>query len=127
MSRDSIKLHPKYALNSTIPVCFYCGEEKNEIAFLGANYEEEAPMHMCIDILPCEACKTKYENYVLVVEATEGESGIKGKMNFTGRWAAVRQGLLDIPHKVAFISPELMWELINLENERKEQDESSCS
>lgn len=32
---SSIKLSSKHGVNPTIPVCFFCGEEKNEIALLG--------------------------------------------------------------------------------------------
>lgn len=43
---SSVRLHPKYGVNPTIPTCFWCGKDKNEIALLGAAYKEEAPMHM---------------------------------------------------------------------------------
>ena len=32
MSNAGIKLSPKHGLNPTIPVCFWCGEERNEVA-----------------------------------------------------------------------------------------------
>ena len=32
---NSIKLSEKYGVNPTIPVCFFCGMPKNEIALLG--------------------------------------------------------------------------------------------
>lgn len=32
---SGIKLSPKYGVNPTIPVCFWCGKEKNEIALMG--------------------------------------------------------------------------------------------
>lgn len=31
------KLSPKYGVNPTIPVCFWCGEDKNEVIILQAN------------------------------------------------------------------------------------------
>jgi len=52
----SIRLHPKFRLNPTIPLCIYCGKERNEVAFLGAAYPAEAPMHMAIDPVPCDEC-----------------------------------------------------------------------
>ena len=63
MSTAGIKLSPKHGLNPTIPVCFWCGEERNEVALLGhigdgRKLEEfEAPMHMVIDYEPCEKCR----------------------------------------------------------------------
>lgn len=32
---NGIEISPKHGLNPTIPVCFWCGKEKNEIALLG--------------------------------------------------------------------------------------------
>lgn len=32
---SSIKLSPKHGVNPTIPVCFFCGKPKNEIALMG--------------------------------------------------------------------------------------------
>ena len=55
MSNAGIKLSPKHGLNPTIPVCFWCGEERNEVALLGHSgdgrkHEDfEAPRHMVID------------------------------------------------------------------------------
>ena len=72
----SIKLSPKYGLNPTIPLCFWCGKEKNEIALMGrmskkkttrtawgtdtTTVEEsdiEAPRNAILDYEPCDACK----------------------------------------------------------------------
>ena len=36
MSKGDIKLSKKHGLQPTIPLCPYCGKEKNEIALLGA-------------------------------------------------------------------------------------------
>lgn len=55
-------LHKEYGLNSTIPICAFCGESKNEIVMLGAAYKEEAPMHMIVDDQPCEACREKLDS-----------------------------------------------------------------
>ena len=32
---SGIKISPKYGVNPTIPVCFWCGKQKNEIALMG--------------------------------------------------------------------------------------------
>lgn len=72
---SSIRLSPKYGVNPTIPVCFWCGEEKNEIALMGRisrkktsrtawgstietrENDIEAPRHCVLDYEPCEKCK----------------------------------------------------------------------
>ena len=75
MSKD-IKLSPKYGLNPCIPVCFFCGEEKNEIALLGhigdgRKHEDfEAPKKAVLDYEPCDECKKKFAEGVLLIEVT---------------------------------------------------------
>ena len=68
----SIQLHSKYGVNPTIPTCFFCGKEKNEVALLGAAYEEEAPMHMVIDKEPCDECKGYMAQGVMLVGVLDG-------------------------------------------------------
>ena len=69
---DSIKLSPKYGLNPTIPVCFFCSEPKNMIAMMGHVYENdngrkkrgsdvEMKMYSVLDYEPCDNCKKKLE------------------------------------------------------------------
>lgn len=74
----NIKISPKYGLNPTIPICFWCGKEKNEIALLGriskrektttawggnslktVDNDAEAPKNAIIDYNPCEECAEK--------------------------------------------------------------------
>ncbi len=60
---NSIRLSPKYGVNPTIPICFWCGREREEITLMGhigdgRKHEDfEAPKHMFIDFEPCEECK----------------------------------------------------------------------
>jgi len=67
----SLRLHSKYGVNPTIPVCFVCGKPKNEVVLLGAGYKEEAPMHLCIDKEPCEECKRLASKGVMLVEVQD--------------------------------------------------------
>jgi len=68
----SIRLHPQHGLNPTIPVCFICGKDKNEVVLLGATYKEQAPMHMCLNKTPCDECKKLMEMGVLLVSIKDG-------------------------------------------------------
>lgn len=75
---NGIEISPKHGLNPTIPVCFWCGKEKNEIALLGRirektqrNSDIEAPRRMVIDYEPCDECKKMWESGVAVLEAQE--------------------------------------------------------
>lgn len=73
-----IEISPKHGLNPTIPVCFWCGNEKNEIALLGRirektnrNSDIEAPRRMVIDYEPCDECKEMWDSGVAVIEVQE--------------------------------------------------------
>lgn len=82
-----IEISPKHGLNPTIPVCFWCGKEKNEIALLGRIREKttnrfganvtkrdsdiEAPRRMVIDYEPCDECKKMWDSGVAVIEVQE--------------------------------------------------------
>ena len=73
-----IEISPKHGLNPTIPVCFWCGKEKNEIALLGRirektkrNSDIEAPRRMVIDYEPCDECMKMWESGVAVLEVQE--------------------------------------------------------
>ena len=127
MAKDSIPLHPKYGVNPTIPLCFYCGKEKGEIALLGNNYKGEAPKNMVIDIIPCDECKAKYEEeYTLLVEADSGKKtkGVLVQLVPTGRWCAVKHHLLNIdpPKKFAYVDSELMDLLLKIERREKSEN-----
>ena len=68
MSKD-IKISPKYGVNPTIPVCFFCGEQKNEIALMGKMKGDiEAPKNMVLDYEPCEHCKEQWDMGVPLIE-----------------------------------------------------------
>lgn len=72
----SIKLSPKHGLNPCIPVCFFCGEEKKEIALFGhigdkrKGEDYEAPMKAVLDFEPCEKCREQFSRGVLLIEVT---------------------------------------------------------
>lgn len=72
----SIPLSPKHGLNPTIPVCAWCGKEKNEIALMGRiktdvkGEDPQAPMHCVLDYEPCDECKAQWSQGVAVLEAT---------------------------------------------------------
>ena len=55
---DSIRISEKHGVNPTIPVCFWCGKDKNEVAFLGKLKEDaEAPHRAILNYEPCDECK----------------------------------------------------------------------
>lgn len=100
-----IKLSPKYGVNPTIPVCFFCGEDKNEIAMLGRigdgrkGEDFEAPRAMCIDYEPCDKCKDAMSKGVTIISASnyteDGRPPVSkdeyGNLVYpTGAWSVVK-------------------------------------
>ena len=72
----NIKLSPKHGVNPTIPICAWCGKEKNEIALMGQigdrrkGEDLEAPKNVVLDYEPCDHCKEQWSMGVAVLEAT---------------------------------------------------------
>lgn len=55
---NSIRLSPKYGVNPTMPLCFFCGQPTGEIALLGMLKKDvEAPKYMLLNYEPCDKCK----------------------------------------------------------------------
>lgn len=69
-----VKLSPKYGVNPCIPICCWCGKEKNEIALLGKlKGDAEAPRNAVIDYEPCEECQAKFNLGVVLIEVTKNQ------------------------------------------------------
>lgn len=67
---NSIRISQKHGVNPTIPVCFWCGKEKNEIALLGRlPHDAEAPKNMVLDYDPCEECLSQWDQGITLIEA----------------------------------------------------------
>lgn len=79
MSSREIKISPKHGVNPTIPICFFCGKEKNEIALLGKiggrGEDLEAPRHMVLDYEPCDDCKAQMNMGVALIVISEEQPG----------------------------------------------------
>ena len=90
-----IKISPKYGVNPTIPVCFWCGKQKNEIALMGhMTGDIEAPKNMVLDYVPCEECQSHMAMGVAVLEAsdhpnTEGQPPMQTGVYPTSRFVVV--------------------------------------
>lgn len=109
----NIRISPKYGVNPTIPVCFFCGEEKNEVALLGrigkGKNDIEAPHHMILDYEPCEECKKKMDTGITLIEITdtpnsENQSPIATDAYPTGNWWVVTEDFIRNniqPHELA--------------------------
>lgn len=72
---SSIKVSPKYGVNPTILVCFFCGKPKNEIALMGKmggrGEDLEAPRNMVLDYEPCDECKEMMSKGVALIVVSD--------------------------------------------------------
>lgn len=69
---DKIEISEKHGLNPTIPLCFWCGKEKNEIAILGKlKDDKEAPHNCFVDYEPCEECKKEMDKGITFIGVSE--------------------------------------------------------
>lgn len=130
MSKN-IRISEKHGVNPTIPICFWCGEEKNEVALLGKlKGDKEAPMRMIIDYEPCDKCKGSMEGGITFVQAVgspvnEGQGEIQKGIYPTGKWAVLKEEAVKnmvteeavlaqiLEKRKCFIAPET-WDAIGL-------------
>lgn len=102
--KDSIELSPKYGVNPTIPLCFWCGRKKDEIALLGRirkgqkNGDFEAPRYSVINYQPCDICQGLMDQGVTLIEATDAprppydyQAPMQENVYPTGRWSVVKK------------------------------------
>ncbi len=100
-NRNSIKLSPKYGANPSIPVCFWCGKEKNEIRLLGKigdgrkGEDIEAPRNMIFDYDPCNECQKNWNLGVACIEVRNPDGNEDDWMLInghrpTGRWSVIK-------------------------------------
>ena len=99
---NSIRISPKHGLNATIPVCFWCGEAKNEVALLGKidKADSEAPMHVILDYCPCDSCVEKFKQGIRLIGVTttpfeDGRPEIQKGLYPTGRYVVIKPDALE--------------------------------
>ena len=96
MAKNNIKISPKHGLNPCIPICFFCGKEKNEIALLGKlKNDEKAPRTAVLDYEPCDDCKEHMQQGITVIETVhvwETNNGVPICEDLvpTGNWSVLR-------------------------------------
>lgn len=99
-NQDNITLSPKYGLNSSINVCFFCGEDKNELIIPGRlKGDAEAPQRAIYDYEPCEKCKEKMKKGIVMIGVTEIQPEderpeIQEGLYPTGRWCLVTRNYI---------------------------------
>lgn len=101
-----IKLSPKHGVNPCIPLCFFCGKEKNEVALLGhigdgrKNEDFEAPINMVLDYEPCDDCAATMSQGIAVIGVSKnpiqaGQPEIQKGLYPTGSWCVVSENFIN--------------------------------
>ena len=127
----SIRLSEKHGVNPSMirSICFYCGEPHKDdegkdvidgIALMGKistkdNHDVEAPRYIdqVMSIEPCDKCKEKYKDYVLMFEA---KSSDPKNPKPTGRWFALKKEVLNPAYRnspVAFMLEQDFNQVLN--------------
>lgn len=116
-----IRLSKKHGVNPAIPVCYLCGEDKNEIILAGRlPNDEEAPRKAVWDNKPCDKCKEYMKAGVILISVKDGDGGSNPYR--TGGWCVVKdeavKNIFDedtpaIKSRVAFIE-DTAWDTIGL-------------
>ena len=92
-----ITLSKEHGVNPCIPVCFWCGEDRNEIVLLGKlPGDAEAPMKAILDFEPCEKCKSFMDQGITLIGVTtvQPENGIPSigdGLYPSGAWSVLRE------------------------------------
>lgn len=100
MKEPSIRLSPRHGLNPAIPICFYCGEEKNEIIIAGhLRGDEQAPHHAVWDRIPCDECRDWMKQGVILISVKDGCPAAINPHR-TGGWCVVKDNFIHEMRKV---------------------------
>jgi hypothetical protein len=110
-----ITLSKEHGVNPCIPVCFWCGEDKNEVALLGKlPGDKAAPMKAVLDFEPCEKCKAFMDQGITLigVSTKQPETGVPSigeGLYPTGAWSVIKE------------ESEFCQQLLNAESEERKE------
>lgn len=73
---NSIKLDPKYGVNPSIDICFWCGKDSGNISLLGhIKGGKEAPRYSINTYEPCDSCKKLGEGKIMLLHVVNEQKG----------------------------------------------------
>ena len=79
---SGIRLSPKYGVNPSLSVCFFCGGGKNEIVLPGwLRGDAEAPRKAVWHKEPCDECKKFMEQGVMLIRVRDEPASTKPHEN----------------------------------------------
>ena len=108
MRKKNILLSTKHGVNPSLQVCFYCGEDIGVLLLGRLPNDEKAPRKMCTDIEPCDKCKDKIGDNVILIEVNRKKNGLQVQDNLwaNGTYWVVKKGVLndDVTTKIGFVT-----------------------
>jgi hypothetical protein len=89
------------------------------VALLGRSYKEEAPMHMCLDMEPCEDCQEHMEQGVILMGVDPEKTTDEAQPYRTGHFVVVKEEAIErifeekisqdiIRRRAAFVEVEVL-------------------
>ena len=108
----SIILSEKHGVNPSMEICFFCKEAKGIVLFGKLKNDIEAPREVLINYEPCEKCKEKFKEGVIVVAETTAQqcknqppitTHNNEELYPTGAYAVVKPTAFDNKYKVGTI------------------------
>lgn len=122
-----MRLSKEYGVNPTIPMCFICGENKNEIILMDANRGKEAPRPgtVAFDREPCDKCREFMKEGIILISVDAEKSKYDMDNPYrTGGWCVVRDEAVKefvegdiineiLKKRICFV-PDEAWEHIGL-------------
>ena len=128
-----ITLSKKHGLNTSLDICFWCGEPKG-LALCGRmKGDAEAPKNMVTSLEPCDKCKEKFKIGVHLIEVVDDGSIFGEKKSFafvdtdgkphwpTGRYMVIKPDAMNggKPGTKALCDKETMDRLLQVCKDKK--------
>lgn len=122
----TIRLSPKHGVNPSLSVCYFCGEDKNEVVLPGMlRGDAEAPRKAVWNKEPCDKCKGYMAAGIIFIGVTGPEEETQPFANRSGKFCVLREEAVKrilkpgemlsdiINRRVAFV-PEDAWHVMHL-------------
>lgn len=91
----SIRVSKKYGVNPTIPKCFYCLKDKNEILLLGKTKgDKETPKGAVWDHEPCDECKDWMKKGIICISVDPSKSTDRQNPWRSGGWSVLKEEVI---------------------------------
>lgn len=88
----SIRLSEKHGLNPAIPLCYFCGEAKNELILAGRmKGDQEAPRAAVWDRNPCGKCRELMNQGIIFISVRDTEKEGTANPYRTGGFAVITE------------------------------------